>query len=241
MSEEQQKQKEENARMYNEMHKNIKLIVEILGIDNDYQNEQITTPAEILHEMYTNITLIVNKLKLNDQEYGPIDGNAVINNILDSREYNNMVGPFFEKQATKEFLRKNLFDQRSYIKIKLVNSNGKFLKHDGISDIYDIQNSDPEYYTNDELRKIFIWLAEKYQPFRTLLKEIETMAKQKEQTNVAVSSGGTLEKYKSTGEKVSVIINKKTIIRTVYNDSKKKRFIRINGEYKLLKKFKISK
>jgi len=60
--------------------------------------------------------------------------------------------------------------------------------------------------------------------------------------------GGILRKnkgkkgvYKSTKQKVSVIIDKKHYNKTVYKNSKGISYIRRNNEYKLLKKYKLSK
>lgn len=61
-------------------------------------------------------------------------------------------------------------------------------------------------------------------------------------------NGGVLSKnkgkkgvYKSTKQKVSVIIDKKHYNKTVYKNSKGISYIRRNNEYKLLKKYKLSK
>jgi hypothetical protein len=61
-------------------------------------------------------------------------------------------------------------------------------------------------------------------------------------------NGGVLSKnkgkkgvYKSTKQKVSVIIDKKHYNKTVYKNSKGVSYIRCNNEYKLLKKYKLSK
>jgi len=61
-------------------------------------------------------------------------------------------------------------------------------------------------------------------------------------------NGGILRKnkgkkgvYKSTKQKVSVIIDKKHYNKTVYKNSKGISYIRRNNEYKLLKKYKLSK
>ena len=60
--------------------------------------------------------------------------------------------------------------------------------------------------------------------------------------------GGILSKnkgkkgvYKSTKQKISVIIDKKPCDRTVYKNAKGISYIRCNNEYKLLKKYKLVK
>lgn len=60
--------------------------------------------------------------------------------------------------------------------------------------------------------------------------------------------GGILSKnkgkkgvYKSTKQKISVIIDKKSCDRTVYKNAKGILYIRCNNEYKLLKKYKLAK
>lgn len=62
------------------------------------------------------------------------------------------------------------------------------------------------------------------------------------------SGGGILSKnkgkkgvYKSTKQKISVIIDKKPCDRTVYKNAKGISYIRCNNEYKLLKKYKLVK
>jgi hypothetical protein len=45
--------------------------------------------------------------------------------------------------------------------------------------------------------------------------------------------------YKSTKNKVNVIINKKSFIKTIYKNSNNVNYIKINKEYKLLSKFKV--
>ena len=47
------------------------------------------------------------------------------------------------------------------------------------------------------------------------------------------------KEYKSTKNKVNVIINKKSFIKTIYKNSNNVNYIKINKEYKLLSKFKV--
>ena len=63
-----------------------------------------------------------------------------------------------------------------------------------------------------------------------------------------IAGGGILSKnkgkkgvYKSTKQKISVIIDKKPCDRTVYKNAKGISYIRCNNEYKLLKKYKLAK
>lgn len=53
------------------------------------------------------------------------------------------------------------------------------------------------------------------------------------------AGGKNNKKYKSTKNKVNVIINKKSFIKTIYKNSNNVNYIKINKEYKLLSKFKV--
>lgn len=50
-------------------------------------------------------------------------------------------------------------------------------------------------------------------------------------------NGGRKQSYKSTKTKVSVVINKKAFVRTVYKNSKNVSYIKVNNQYKLLSKY----
>lgn len=54
-----------------------------------------------------------------------------------------------------------------------------------------------------------------------------------------IGGGKNNKKYKSTKNKVNVIINKKSFIKTIYKNSNNVNYIKINKEYKLLSKFKV--
>jgi hypothetical protein len=58
--------------------------------------------------------------------------------------------------------------------------------------------------------------------------------------NNLVSAGGN-KKYKLTKEKVNILNKNKKITRSIYIDSKKNKFIKIDNAYKILNKCKIVK
>ena len=84
----------------------------------------------------------------------------------------------------------------------------------------------PIYYKPDELKGFLIEVMSKLPEFNELIYEINSNQR-----------GGKKQGYKSTKTKVSVIINKKAFVRTVYTNAKNVSYIRVNNQYKLLSKF----
>jgi hypothetical protein len=87
-------------------------------------------------------------------------------------------------------------------------------------------------YKRDELFKMFVELykSTSYDSFRMLVDGTSDG-----------QNGGKKSSYKSTGQKVTVVIKKKSLTRTIYKNSKNIGYIKVNNEYKLLSKFKILK
>jgi hypothetical protein len=84
----------------------------------------------------------------------------------------------------------------------------------------------------------YIYYKQKELPefFRNVISIIPLFTKLIERIN-RDQRGGKKQGYKSTKTKVSVIINKKTFVRTVYTNAKNVSYIRVNNQYKLLSKY----
>lgn len=96
-------------------------------------------------------------------------------------------------------------------------------------------------YDNDDLISIFKKLYDsKNDTFKLHLNSYLRMYYPNHVLPKKTQDGGRKTTYKSTKKKVSVIIKKKTLFRTIYKNSKGINYIRVNNEYKLLSKFKIS-
>jgi|LauGreDrversion4_2_1035121.scaffolds.fasta_scaffold07749_2 hypothetical protein len=91
-----------------------------------------------------------------------------------------------------------------------------------------------EYYEPHELEGLFDkLLIDKTKEIFFLFKDFLT-------NKILLKAGGKNNKeYKSTKNKVNVIINKKSFIKTIYKNSNNVNYIKINKEYKLLSKFKV--
>jgi hypothetical protein len=101
--------------------------------------------------------------------------------------------------------------------------------------IFTFSKDNGNIYNNDELISEFKRLYHESDDFRFHLDIYLKMYDKKFQ-----SGAGRKTTYKSTKKKVSVIIKKKTLVRTIYKNSRGVNYIKVNNEYKLLSKFKIS-
>ena len=106
------------------------------------------------------------------------------------------------------------------------------LKTEGI---YNFNYSTPkEYYDQRELNGLFNNLL------TSTTGNISVLFKDFLTNKILLKAGGkNNKKYKSTKNKVNVIINKKSFIKTIYKNSNNVNYIKINKEYKLLSKFKV--
>jgi hypothetical protein len=142
----------------------------------------------------------------------------------------------FKNYTDKYFDVHLLKDDNNEIKICYINDNDTILNNENFNAIYKIAN----YSTHTKQLE--------YSPTETAKYIHIEINNKKFADEYNVQKGGVLSKnkgkkevYKSTKQKVSVIIDKKHYNKTVYKNSKGISYIRRNNEYKLLKKYKLSK
>jgi hypothetical protein len=150
------------------------------------------------------------------------------------RLYYHIAGDYNDKHIEVHLLK----DDNNKIKICYINDNDTILNNEKFNAIYKINSYGPQDYKTtfensptETEKYIYIKINNKQ-----LANEYNT-----QKGGVLSKNKGKKGVYKSTKQKVSVIIDKKHYNKTVYKNSKGISYIRRNNEYKLLKKYKLSK
>ena len=159
------------------------------------------------------------------------------NKNLLNENYNNTIFKISGENTTYVIYVKVMKDNDSY---NIIDETDNILNNKSFK--FEIKHNDITYgdYVNKEITRAY--------PFNSIAIINDNVKAVQYNKDHYQPGGGILSKnkgkkgvYKSTKQKISVIIDKKPCDRTVYKNAKGISYIRCNNEYKLLKKYKLVK
>ena len=220
-------------------------------IEQTFKIDKYELDAQIQYEIGEELNKRVSKTI---KTFGGIIKDEQVLNIEFDAKYTTYEEFFSNKKLLNENYNNTIFkisgeNTKHVIYVKVMKDNDSYNIIDETDNIlnnklfkFEIKHNDITYgdFVNKEITSNY--------PFTSIA--IINDAKKADQYKIEnnIDGGGILSKnkgkkgvYKSTKQKISVIIDKKPRDRTVYKNAKGILYIRCNNEYKLLKKYKLVK
>ena len=158
------------------------------------------------------------------------------NKLLDKKYIGITFRLYYEIMNNKHYKDVKLLEDNTDFKICYINDNDTILNNEPFTAKHTTYNRTSHF--RQELNSPTE--TEKYIGIKINNKQLADEYN-KQKGGILSKNKGKKGVYKSTKQKVSVIIDKKHYNKTVYKNSKGISYIRRNNEYKLLKKYKLSK